>query len=137
MIFEVKQDCRQKACLVAGGHIVDPMGVNSRSTVVKGISVRLLDLMTHRENLPILCGDIGNAFITANCVEKIYAYAGPEFGDREGSLLIFKKFGHILLIFFVRSDSLQPGTIGMFGSEHARKRTAMIISAPTWMTLKS
>jgi hypothetical protein len=91
MIFEIKQDGRRKARLVAGGHMVDPMGVNSRSTVVKGISVRLLDLIAHRDNLPILCGDIGNAFITANCMEKIYTYAGPEFGEREGSLLVFKK----------------------------------------------
>lgn len=91
MIFEVKQDGRRKARLVAGGHLVDPMGVNSRSTVVKGISVRLLDLIAHRDNLPILCGDIGNAFITAECMEKIYSYAGPEFGEREGSVLIFKK----------------------------------------------
>jgi hypothetical protein len=29
MIFEVKQDGRRKARLVAGGHMVDPMGVNS------------------------------------------------------------------------------------------------------------
>jgi hypothetical protein len=68
MIFEVKQDGRRKARLVAGGHMVDPMGINSRSTVVKGISVRLLDLIAHRDNLPILCGDIGNAFITAKCI---------------------------------------------------------------------
>lgn len=65
MIFEVKQDGRRKARLVAGGHMVDPMGINTRSTVVKGISVRLLDLIAHRDGLQILCGDIGNAFITA------------------------------------------------------------------------
>jgi hypothetical protein len=59
---------------------------------VKGISVRLLNLIAHRDtNLPILCGDIGNAFITADCLEKIYSRAGPEFGDREGSLMVFKK----------------------------------------------
>ena len=91
MIFEVKQDGRRKARLVAGGHMVDPMGINSRSTVVKGISVCLLDLIAHRDNLPVLCGDIGNAFITADCMEKIYTHAGPEFGDREGSVLVFKK----------------------------------------------
>jgi Reverse transcriptase (RNA-dependent DNA polymerase) len=91
MIFEVKQDGRRKGRLVAGGHMVDPMGINSRSTVVKGISVRLLDIIAHRDNLPILCGDIGNAFITADCLEKLYTHAGPEFGDREGSVLVFKK----------------------------------------------
>jgi hypothetical protein len=49
MIFDVKQDGRRKARLVAGGHMVDPMGVNSRSMVVKGISVRLLNLIAHRD----------------------------------------------------------------------------------------
>ena len=91
MIFEVKQDGRRKARLVAGGHLVDPMGINPRSTVVKGISVRLLDLIAHRDGLRTLCGDIGNAFITAKCMEKIYARAGPEFGEREGAILIFRK----------------------------------------------
>ena len=91
MIFEVKQDGRRKARLVAGGHMVDPMGINPRSTVVKGISVRLLDLIAHRDKLSILCGDIGNAFITADCMEKIYSRAGPEFDEREGSILVLKK----------------------------------------------
>jgi hypothetical protein len=38
-----------------------------------------------------LCGDIGNAFITADCLEKVYAVAGPEFGDREDSIAILIK----------------------------------------------
>ena len=62
-----------------------------RSTVVKGISVRTLDLIAHRDNLTTLCGDIGNAFITADCLEKVYARAGPEFGDAEDSILLIKK----------------------------------------------
>ena len=40
VIFEVKQDGRRKARLVAGGHMIDPKGINS-------ISVRLLDLIAH------------------------------------------------------------------------------------------
>jgi hypothetical protein len=91
MIFEVKQDGRRKARLVAGGHMVDPKGINPRSTVVKGISVRLLDLIAHRDTLVTLCGDIGNAFITADCMEKIYSRAGPEFDEREGAVLVLKK----------------------------------------------
>ena len=44
MIFEVKQDGRRKARLVAGGHLLDPRGISSRSTAVKGVSVpRVLD----------------------------------------------------------------------------------------------
>ena len=91
MIFEVKQDGRRKARLVAGGHLIDPKGISSRSTVVKGISVRLLDLIAHRDGLQILCGDIGNAFITADCLEKVFSRAGPEFREREGSVIIFRK----------------------------------------------
>jgi hypothetical protein len=83
MILEVKQDGRRKARLVAGGHMIDPMGINSCSTVVKCISVRLLALIAHCDNLKILCGDIGNAFITADCLEKVYSRAGSEFGDKD------------------------------------------------------
>ncbi len=57
--------------------------VDPRSTVKGGISVRLLDLIAHRDYLPSLCGDIGNAFITANCLEKMYSRPGPEFEDRD------------------------------------------------------
>jgi hypothetical protein len=91
MVFEVKPDGRRKARLVAGGHMIDPRGISSRSTVVKGISVRLLDLIAHRDGLEILCGDIGNAFITADCLEKVYSVAGPEFGDREDSVILLIK----------------------------------------------
>jgi hypothetical protein len=71
MIFEVKQDGRRKARLVAGGHImVEPRGIRSRSAVVKGITIRLLDLIAHHDGLKTLCGDIDNAFITADCLLK-------------------------------------------------------------------
>ncbi len=43
MIFEVKQDGHRKARLVAGGHLVDPMGISSRFTVVKGRSFARFD----------------------------------------------------------------------------------------------
>ena len=72
--------------------MIDPMGTNSRLTVVKGISMRFLNLIAHCDSLQILCGNIVNAFITApDCLEKVYSRAGPEFGDREESILVFKK----------------------------------------------
>ena len=91
MIYEVKQDGRRKARLVAGGHLVDPRGVNTRSTVVKGVSVRLLDLIAHRDKLKIVCGDVGNAFVTAPCLEKVYSRAGPEFGEQQDAVMILVK----------------------------------------------
>jgi hypothetical protein len=100
MIFEVKQDGQRKARLVAGGHMVKLRGISSRSTVVKGISVRLLDLIAHRDGLRTLCGDIGNGFITADCFEKIYSITGLEFGEREDSVMLFAK-----AIYGLRSSS--------------------------------
>ena len=76
MIYEVKQDGCRKAHLVVGGHLVDPCGIGTCSTVVKGVSVRLLDVIAHHDNLKVLCGDVGNAFVTAPCLEKVYTRAG-------------------------------------------------------------
>ena len=106
------------------------------------ISVQLLgDLIAHRNNLPVLCGDIGNAFITAECMEKIYMHAGPEFGEHEGSVLIFKK-----ALYGLRSSSRAFRThfadflrsLGFSAMRYNRavwmrnekRRTAMITSAP-------
>jgi hypothetical protein len=65
-------------------------GISSQSAVVKGISIRLLDLIAHHDSLKTLC-DIGNAFITADCLEKIYSIAGPEFGEQEDSVMLLAK----------------------------------------------
>ena len=70
---------------------VDSSGISTRSTVVKGISSRLLDLIAHRDGLKTLCGNVSNAFITAPCGEKVYSEAGIEFGPRSQSLMIIKK----------------------------------------------
>ena len=91
MIFEVKQDGRKKARLTIGGHVVDAQGISTRSTVVKTISVRLIDLISHHNGLTLKHGDVGNAFITAQCMEKIYSRATPEFGERSDALCIKAK----------------------------------------------
>jgi len=56
--------------------VVQSCGINPRSTVVKGISVCLLDLIAHCDGLKTLCGDIGNAFVTAPAMEKVWSRAG-------------------------------------------------------------
>ena len=91
MIFEVKHDGRRKARLVAGGHIVALQNLSAWSTVVKAVRVRLLDIISHRDNLNVLCDDIGNAFVTAPCLEKVCSVAGPEFGQQEGAVVIIRK----------------------------------------------
>ena len=91
MIYEVKQDGCRKARLVAGSHLVDPCGISTHSTIVKGVSVHLLDVIAHQDNLKVLCGDVGNAFVTAQCLEKVYSRAGLEFGDRHDSIMVLMK----------------------------------------------
>ena len=91
MIYEVKQGGFRKARLVVGGHLVDPRGISTCSTIIKGVSVCLLDVIAHRDNLKVLCGDVGNAFVTAPCLEKVYSRAGPEFGDRHDSIMVLTK----------------------------------------------
>ena len=38
----------------------------------------------------ILACDIQNAYLTALCREKIWTFAGPEFGEEEGTLMLVK-----------------------------------------------
>ena len=66
LVFEVKPDLTQKARLVIMGSVVYPRGLATRATVVKGISVRILSLISYRDGLSELCGDIDNAFIQAD-----------------------------------------------------------------------
>ena len=92
MIYSVKaEDGRYKARLVAGGHVVDSSNYTTYSSTVEGLSIRLLRLIARQQGLSIMTGDIGNAFIAAPCKERIWTRAGPEFGDKEGSVIEFNK----------------------------------------------
>ena len=66
LVYDIKPDITYKARLVCDGSRVDPRGLSTRTTVVKCVSVRLLDLIADSQNSSVLCGDIGNAFIHAN-----------------------------------------------------------------------
>ena len=88
LIFEVKADLTCKARLVIISNIVDPCGLSTWATVVKGIYVRLLSIIAHIDKLTELCGDIGNAFVQPDANEKIYNRCGPEFGSREGNVAL-------------------------------------------------
>jgi len=117
-VYEIKCDLRHKARLVCNGAQVDPRGLATRATVVKGISVRLLDLIADAQDLQVVCGDIGNAFIQAYTNEKIYTRVGSEFGDRAGSIALIVRalYGlttsaerfHTLLADFLRSMKFTP-----------------------------
>ena len=50
MIFYVKNDLHYKARLVAGGHLVDLFDMEVYSSTVKGISVKILHVISHQNN---------------------------------------------------------------------------------------
>ena len=91
MLFTVKQDLRRKARLVAGGHLVDAMDHNVYSSTVKGISVKLLHVVSHKQKLEQLCGDVSLAFVNAFTNEKVFAIAGEEFGEYKDCTVIIRK----------------------------------------------
>ena len=91
-VYDVKHDLRHKSRLVAGGHLVNvPTHVQIYSSQVKPISVKLLHVIAHKQDLLQLCGDVGNAFVNAYSSELVYAIAGREFGDKEGQVVLVRK----------------------------------------------
>lgn len=58
--YGIKNDLIYKARLVFNGSHVDPRRLSTIATVVKSISLRLLDLIAYALGLKVLCGDIGN-----------------------------------------------------------------------------
>eukprot|EP00957_Ditylum_brightwellii_P067246 5103002-Ditylum_brightwellii.AAC.1 len=48
-------------------------------------------LLTVRNNLGIIAGDIGNAFYTALCAKKIWSVAGDDFGPRKRCVVMLNR----------------------------------------------
>jgi hypothetical protein len=84
MIFDIKQqDLQHKARLVYGGHVIDSSGHVTYSSNIRDISVRLLMIVATQNHLDMrMVGDIGNAFPTAPCAEKIYPNLGTKRDQR-------------------------------------------------------
>ena len=90
MIFDVKmgENFRRKARMVAGGHMTSTPSSITYSSVVSRDSVRIAFLYAALNDLKVFACDIQNAYLTAECREKIWCRAGPEFGDKEGKIMI-------------------------------------------------
>ena len=92
MVFDIKMEgLVRKARFVAGGHTTETPKSITYSSVVTRESVRIGFLVAAMNDLEIYAADIGNAYLNADCREKIYFVAGPEFGTHEGKVLIIKK----------------------------------------------
>ena len=92
LIFDIKlgENFRRKARYVAGGHTTETPASLTYSSVVSRDSVRIAFLLAALNGLDIKVCDIQNAYLTADCREKIYTIAGPEFGSERGKIMIVK-----------------------------------------------
>ena len=71
---------RRKYRMVADGHRTDAPAALTYSSVVSRDSVRIALTITALNDLKFLACNIQNAYLTANCREKVWMRAGPEFG---------------------------------------------------------
>ena len=91
IIFDVKLDLTRKARLVAGGHRNKEVPkYTTFSTVASRDSVRIMFLIAALNDLKILSTDVGNAYLNAECREKVHVKCGKElFGpEHEGKYAV-------------------------------------------------
>ena len=93
MIFDVKmgENFRRKARLVADGHKTQTPASLTYSSVVSRDSVRIALTIAALNDLDIMACDIQNAYLTAECRERVWMVAGPEFGSEAGHNMIVRK----------------------------------------------
>jgi hypothetical protein len=91
LIFDVKHDGRHKVRLVADGHLTDIPLESVYSGVVSLRGFRIVLFLAELNHLELWSTDIGNAYLEAFTSEKVFIIAGPEFGEREGHILIISR----------------------------------------------
>ena len=91
-VFDIKMDLTRKARFVAGGYVTAPPTSLPYTSVVSRDSVRIALLIAAINDLEILVGDIGNAYLNADTKEKYFYRAGSEWGPAlKGSVLVITR----------------------------------------------
>ncbi|GFH50714.1 hypothetical protein CTEN210_07190 [Chaetoceros tenuissimus] len=102
LVFDVKLDMTRKARDVAGGHLTDVPANMTYSSVVSRDTVRIGFLVAALNDLDILAGDIQNAFLSAPTEEKIFFYAGDEWGADKDRVVVV-----VRALYGLKSSALQ------------------------------
>jgi hypothetical protein len=76
---------------VCDGHLTEQPDESVYSSVVSLRSLRLISFLSVHNDLELWGADIGNAYLEAKTKEKLFIVAGPEFGNREGHILIIRQ----------------------------------------------
>ncbi len=77
--------------MVVDGHLTGIPIESVYSGVVSLHSLRMTIFLAELNKVEHWGGDVGNAYLEAKTKEKISIIAGPEFGDRQGHILIVRK----------------------------------------------
>jgi hypothetical protein len=94
LIFDLKmgENFRRKARFVAGGHTTEvPESLITYLSVISRDSVQIALTIAGLNGLKVTACNMQNAYLTADCREKIWTVAGPEFGSEAGTIFIVKK----------------------------------------------
>jgi hypothetical protein len=91
LVFDVKHDGRHRARLVAARHLTEVPLDSVYSGVVSLRGFRMVVFPAELNDLELWATDIGSAYLEALTSEKVYIIAGPEFGKREGHILVIHK----------------------------------------------
>ena len=92
IIFDVKMDFRRKARWVKDGHKTPEPTTSNYAGVVSRESVRIAFTYAAMMGLPVMAGDIRNAYLQAPTSEKHYIVCGPEFGiENAGKRALIKR----------------------------------------------
>ena len=90
-VFDVKEDGRCKARLVAGGHLTPIPYESVYSSVAALRSLRIAILIGELNGLKLMSGDIGYAYLNSYTKEKVGFVAGPKFGPLAGHTMVVDK----------------------------------------------
>ena len=91
LVFAVKHDGRHKSRLVSRGDLTEVPITSVYAGVVSLRGLRMCIFLAELNGMEAYATDIGNAYLEAVTQEKVCIKAGPEFGDKEGHLLIIHK----------------------------------------------
>ena len=93
MIFDIKirENFHWKARFVAGGHTTETPASLTYSSVVSCDIIHIALTIAALNDLQVMSCDIQNTYLMATCHEKIWTYAGPEFGSEKGSIMLIWK----------------------------------------------
>ena len=90
-MFDVKQDLRHRARLVALGNLTEVPKDSTYSGVVSLRSLRMCILIAELNDLKVQAADISSAYLEAYTNEKVCFTAGPEFKELEGHTIVIIK----------------------------------------------